>query len=119
MTKGRRRILKIKRWLADNFPGKYPVRVIVSRMPKGLEDCLGAYVPPYDSKYSTVWICKRSSQSQKIETLLHEWAHCRTDPDAEKSECLHGGHTNAFYLEYGRIERAYMAALSRDLRVKE
>lgn len=115
MTPDRRRLLKIKNWLVDNFPGKYPVRVIVQSMPRDMEDCFGTYVPPESSKYSTIWISSDLVQSQKIETLIHEWAHYRTDPDADRHGQRYGGHTNAFYLEFGRIEREYYEALDNEL----
>jgi hypothetical protein len=119
MTKERRRIAKILKWLKGNFPGKKPVRLFVCKMPKDETDCAGVYYPPVDSKSAFIRLNKDQTVSEKIYTLLHEWAHHRIDPLAESVERDHGGHPNAFYLEYGRIERAYFKALDGELKVKK
>tara|TARA_R110002167_G_scaffold212152_4_gene416769 strand:+ start:424 stop:807 length:384 start_codon:yes stop_codon:yes gene_type:complete len=119
MTKERRRLAKILRWLKKNFPGKRPVRLIVSMMPKDEMDCAGVYYPPVDSKSAFIRLNKDQTRSEKIYTLLHEWAHYRIDPLAESVERDHGGHPNAFYLEYGRIERAYYKALDGELKIRK
>ncbi len=118
MTKKRRRISAIKSWLAIQFPTKYEVMLRVAEMPKEYRDCLGTYNGPCDSPRAMIRISKRISLSQQIDTLLHEWAHARTDPDAEGCSKWHGGHVNEFYLEYGRIERAFLVALGDELKPK-
>jgi hypothetical protein len=118
MNRERRRLLKIKNWLVDNFPPPTPVRVIVGVMPKDYKDCVGTYQPPCDSVYATIRICIDQSRTEKVSTLIHEWAHLRIDPDAEAATKTHGGHTNEFYLEYGRMERAFFIALDHELKTK-
>jgi len=118
MTRSRRRLAKIKKWMYEEFPGEYPIRLVVSRMPLHYRDCLGIYCPPDKTKYASIWICKTIGLSRQIETLIHEWAHYRVDPNGLRSEDKSGGHSNNFYLEYGRIERAYQKALEDVLRVK-
>lgn len=118
MTKERRRLAKILKWLKKNFPGDVSVRLIVSKMPKDERDCVGVYYPPVESKSAFIRLNNEQTRSEKIYTLLHEWAHHRMDPFAESAERDHGGHVNAFYLEYGRIERAYYKALEGELKFK-
>jgi len=118
MNRNRRRILRIKKWLCKNFPPPVPVRVIVGDMPKEYSDCVGIYQPPCSSKYATIRLSKSQGHSEKINTLLHEWVHLCIDPEAEAANKPHGGHTNEFYLTYGKIERAYFSALDDELRVR-
>tara|TARA_R110000751_G_scaffold4626_2_gene22406 strand:+ start:126 stop:503 length:378 start_codon:yes stop_codon:yes gene_type:complete len=119
MTKERRRLAKILRWLKREFPGKKPVRLIVCKMPKDEMDCAGVYYPPVDSKDAFIRLNNEQTKSENIYTLMHEWAHYRIDPLAESVERDYGGHTNAFYLEYGRIERAYFKALEGELKPRK
>lgn len=119
MTRDRRRLGKIKKWLFLNFPGEFPIRLTVGKMPKDSEDLVGAYFPPEDKEWGTILVSNEQTQTEKINTFLHEWAHYRIDPWSEKaSSSIHGGHTNEFYLEYGRIERAYFVALGNELKLR-
>ena len=118
MTKQRKRLAKITRWLRRSFPGDHPIRVIVAKMPKDVRDCDGVYYPPVDSKLAVIRVNPDQGKSAKVYTLMHEWAHYRVDPGADRADRGHGGHTNEFYLEYGRIERAFFEALEGELKIK-
>ena len=118
MTKKRRRMSVIKRWLMLEFPTKHVIMLRVADMPAGYKDCLGTYSGPDGSPNALIRISKKVSISQQIDTLLHEWGHARVDPDAEGCSRWHGGHVNEFYLEYGRIERSFLAALDGVLKPK-
>jgi len=86
-------------------------------MPRGYTDCCGAYHPP-EAGNGLIRINKKDSLSSQISTLIHEWVHYRIDPHAEAVLKTHGGHTNDFYLELGRIERAYWLAMENVLKPK-
>ena len=112
MTKERRRLKQIHRWLTLDFPAEIPVRLRVEKMPKGFEDCLGAYWPPERPGGSgLIRICKASAQTERISTLLHEWCHAVLDPHAEAANRAHGGHTKSFYVLYGKIETSLWKAV--------
>jgi hypothetical protein len=115
----RRRLRKIHKWLEENFPGEVPIRLLVEKMPKSEKDCVGVYYPPEDGRSAFIRISKDQTRTEKIYTLLHEWAHYRLDPLAISADRNHGGHVNAFYLEYGRIERAYFLALDGELKIRK
>tara|TARA_R110000824_G_scaffold91379_5_gene222437 strand:+ start:6038 stop:6406 length:369 start_codon:yes stop_codon:yes gene_type:complete len=119
MTKERRRLRRIHRWLERNFPGESPVRLIVGKMPRSDKDCVGVYYPSDSGKGAFIRLSNVQTRTEKINTLLHEWAHHRLDPLSVCAERDHGGHVNAFYLEYGRIERAYFLALEGELKIKK
>mgnify|MGYP001219250257 FL=1 len=117
--KKRSRLGQIKKWLEIEFPTKHEVRLRVERMPAEHRDCHGTYhCPTVNGLPAMIRLKKKNSISTQIETLIHEWAHARTDPDASLCEKKHGGHTNEFYLEYGRIERKLMQALEAELKRK-
>tara|TARA_R100001244_G_C5076964_1_gene112859 strand:+ start:62 stop:421 length:360 start_codon:yes stop_codon:yes gene_type:complete len=119
MTKKRKRLGQIMRWLELEFPTIYPVRLRVEKMPKEYKDCHGTYHCPTERcKAALIRLNKKDSLSTQIETLLHEWAHARTDPDSLSSERKHGGHVNRFYLEFGRIERTFLTAIEGVLKPK-
>lgn len=86
-------------------------------MPRSERDCVGVYYPPDDGKLGFIRLNKLQTRTEKVNTLLHEWVHHRIDPLLVCAEKDHGGHVNAFYLEYGRIERAYFLALEGELRI--
>ena len=117
MDRDRRRLRTIQRWLELEWPGRGRVVVRVERMPKLYADCLGTYHPPERrSNPGMIRINRESAQSERISTLIHEWTHYRLDPAAAAADRPHGGHTNEFYLEQGRIERALWAACEGPLR---
>ena len=116
MSKLRRRIGKIKAWLDLNFPTKRDVMLRVAEMPKEYRDCLGTYSVRDGRRKALIRVSADCPISQQIDTLCHEWSHARIDPDMESGCLWHGGHTNEFYLEYGRIERALMKAMEGELK---
>jgi len=117
MTRERRRLRTVQRWLELEWPVFVSVRVRVERMPKDYAECLGTYHPPEKrGQLALIRITRESALSEQISTLIHEWTHCRLDPWAEAAERPHGGHTNEFYLEQGRIERALWQAIEGPLK---
>ena len=117
MSKLRRRIGKIKAWLDFNFPVERKIMLRVAAMPDEYKDCLGTYSVDERKDRALIRISVDCPISQQIDTLCHEWGHARIDPDMEYGCLWHGGHTNEFYLEYGRIERGMLKAMERELKV--
>lgn len=119
MSRKRKRLAIIKRWLEIEFPTKYRIVMRVAKMPVGYRDCLGTYHGPNGSDHGLIRIKERCSISQQIDVLAHEWAHAIVDPDGNGGMRRNGGHTIwGFYPQFGRIEVALGEALEGVLKAK-
>lgn len=86
----------------EHFPLDRPVRVRVGRTTLNKD----RYPYMRDSGQASqgkngyyILISDKSQRNDKIDTLIHEWAHCRVDWD-EGSE-----HSDKWGVEYARIRR--------------
>jgi hypothetical protein len=103
----RERIHQIKRWLEDTFPvDPLEVRLRVESMPKIYRGAEGVCEWNKDETGVLIRVAKELPLSSGIYSLLHEWAHARTD--------VH--HDDEFYLELGRIEREFWGGGSENSR---
>ncbi len=87
------------RWLRRNFPAELPVRVRSCQM----KDC-------GDSAYSEgmkdfrVRVKASQSLSARLDTVLHEWAHCLTWFGAECDE----DHSSEWGITYAKLYRVHL-----------
>lgn len=91
---------QLERWLREEFPIEETVRVkLVSKMPGG-EPLLQGFCVQRDDGSITISILRKMSVSEQKETLMHEWTHARVERETEE-------HPDEFWIEFGRIYRAY------------
>lgn len=102
--KKRDRIHQVKRWLAATSPTEPPTRLrVVKRMPKDHQKDVGLW----DPNTSIIYLLESASISEMIYSLIHEWAHARTEAEGPIEMRVDDGHDEAFDLERGRIERRF------------
>ena len=95
-------VRSVQRWLGHAFKAPAKVKVSIICM-KNVDD-----EPLYGITYKVgkdfiIKIEKHTSLMAVLGTLLHEYAHVRT----WRSDSMVGDHGDEFYLELGRIERAW------------
>lgn len=118
MTRGHRNFLRIVTgWLRMQFPTEVDVSVRVQKIPaEGNDRYHGWYEPPQEGALSgRIVVDTDSALETAIETLCHEWAHAIVDPLGEMIDDPYGGHTDDFWVTYGRIDRAYQDACAGEL----
>ena len=86
-------------WLRRNFPADSPVCVASAPL-KGVHGCTSLKTGYYQIK-----INKRKSFSLRIDTLIHEWAHCITWLGAEADI---EDHSSEWGLAYAKIYRTHI-----------
>ncbi len=88
-------IAEVARWLRL----EYPVAPGVSRV-RWFNKAGGDH--GHTTPKGTIYLNNAYSRQQQIETLIHEYAHCRVGWTDEP-------HTMQFWKEYGRLNNAYHA----------
>ncbi|MBK25958.1 MAG: hypothetical protein CME70_18295 [Halobacteriovorax sp.] len=105
----RGRLLDISEWLSRNFPSPYPYKLSQTNRLAYTQE--GIKFPIFgqcscENGKMLIQIHSNLPLHEKIETLLHEWAHAHTwrhlNIELEREE-----HDDEFYLVLGRIERAW------------
>ncbi len=92
--------LRSIRWIRVNFPPPYPARIRSKRM----KDC-GDTTYSEDMEDFKIRIKSSQSFAMKIDTLLHEYAHCLTWFGAESELEDHSGEWG---LTYARLYRKFI-----------
>lgn len=101
--KHRKLIKKIQIWLKNSFEPPCKVKVVI-RCLKNIDSEEHYYGETGKERgIFTISIEKHVSLIEVINTLLHEWAHTRT----WRVDSMKHDHGDEFYLELGRIERAW------------
>lgn len=84
-------------WLRRNFPAQCPVYVKSKFLKKehGYTECIGGWF--------RIKINRKESYELRIDTLIHEWAHCLTWYGAEET----AEHGAEWGIAYARIYRTF------------
>ncbi len=88
-------------WLRREFPAQHKVRIRSVKM----KDYDGEAIFQNQSRYKQflIRINRNKPLATKLDTLLHEWAHCLTWFGAEQEE----HHSDEWGLWYAKIYRAF------------
>lgn len=108
----RRRLVGIAEWLDERFPCARPSwRLIHGRGRQFLDEDTGR--PLYgwtsidESGRIVIGVHAGMVLTEKVMTLLHEWAHAHTWRQNRIERQRRSSHDDDFYLALGRIERAW------------
>lgn len=93
----RQKWLRTIAWLRREFPAQYKVRVRSVKMESYDGDT------SWEIAYFHIRINRNKPLSTKLDTLLHEWAHCLTWFGADQEE----DHSDEWGLWYAKIYRAF------------
>ena len=85
-------------WLHRNFPADSPISI------KSVSMKEHGYTQP-ETGYYQIKVNKKKSFSLRIDTLLHEWAHCLTWLGAETDIEDHGAEWG---IAYARLYRTFL-----------
>lgn len=88
-------------WLRREFPAQYPIYIRSEEIRNGDYDGDARFVSR--DKQFFIRINSRRPLSAKIDTLLHEWAHCLVWFGADQKE----DHSDEWGLWYAKVYRAF------------
>lgn len=93
------------RWLKEGFPAAYPVRVRTCRISK--LDAGHTYFSRRPIKEFVIHISEGSDFRDRVESLLHEWAHATSWSFKHDSPQCEDFHDAAWGVEYAKIYSGY------------
>lgn len=106
----RGRLMDICTWLHIHFPCPYPYKLYQSKRISYTHDGINLPVFGQCSYYKGIMhihIHSNLPLHEKIQTLLHEWAHAHSWRHANIERTREEEHDDSFYLALGKIERAW------------
>ena len=113
MQRHRRFLVSTMRWLAGEFPTPYPVYLF--QHPNLRDDggeILHGMTTLRASRRLKIEVHAKAPLVNKVDTLLHEWAHCHVWRHMQlELRRLHGGHDDEFWLALGKIMARWEACL--------